>query len=125
MLRLPMIALLCVAVMPAGEKPKRSKSADVWAVVAGTVFREPGFALPGAKVVLEPDEARAKEIKVKRQELVSNSRGEFAFKVPPLPLRYTVNVTAGGYQGEKKQVEIQGEQRVDVYFQLKSDTQKP
>ncbi|MEO8662137.1 MAG: carboxypeptidase-like regulatory domain-containing protein [Bryobacteraceae bacterium] len=125
MLRLPMIALLCMAVMPAGEKPKRSKSSDVWAVLAGTVFREPGFALPGAKIVLEPDENKPKDVKVKRQEFVSNSRGEFAFKVPAVPLRYTVSVTAGGYQGEKKQVEIQGEQRVDVYFQLKSEGQKP
>jgi len=48
MLRLPMIALLCVAVMPAGEKPKRSKSADVWAVVAGTVFREQNIILAAA-----------------------------------------------------------------------------
>ena len=64
MLRLPMIALLCVALLPAGEKPKRSKSPDVWAVVAGTVFREPGFALPGAKIVLEPDENKPKDVKV-------------------------------------------------------------
>jgi hypothetical protein len=125
MLRLPIVAFLCVAVILAGEKPKRSKSSGVWAVVAGTVFRDPGFALPGAKIVLEPDENKPKDVKVKRQESVSNSRGEFAFKVPPVPLRYTVNVTAGGYQGEKKQVEIQGEQRVDVYFQLKSEAQKP
>jgi hypothetical protein len=103
----------------------KQKPAETWAVIAGTVFREPGFALPGAEVTLEPEQPGGKNNKVKRQQAISNSRGEFAFRVPAVALRYTVSVRARGYQAEEKTAEIQGEQRVDVYFSLKPDTSKP
>lgn len=115
--------LLAVSSCWAGDH--KDKPAEVYAVVAGTVFRVPGFALPGAEVSLEPDKAKPKDLKVKGQRITVNNRGEFAFHVPAVPLRYTVSVKAKGYRSEEKQVAIQGEERVDVYFQLQPDTPTP
>lgn len=54
------------------------------AVVAGTVFRENGFSLPGAAVTLAVKEAPGVSTKkMKKLQSVSDPRGEFAFRVPP------------------------------------------
>src|SRR5512134_3393652 len=65
-----------VAAPAAGEKPKKQK--DSYAVVAGTVFREPGFALRGAEVTLAADPAPPK---FKPMKTTSDGRGEFAFRI--------------------------------------------
>ncbi len=118
-------ALFGCVISPAKEKEKKSKLSDSWAVVAGTVFRTPGFALPGAEVTLDPDKDNPEHVKVKRQQAVSNSRGEYAFRVPATPLRYTVSVKANGFRSDSKQVQIQGDQRIDVFFQLEPEASKP
>ncbi len=111
---------LCTCV--AGDRDE--KKSDLYAVVAGTVFRDPGFALPGANVTLNPGTDKPKGVKVKKMTTLSDNRGEFAFRVPAAPLRYTITVKANGYRSEEKEAEIQGEQRVDVYFQLKPEDSK-
>ncbi|MDX1979712.1 MAG: carboxypeptidase-like regulatory domain-containing protein [Bryobacteraceae bacterium] len=97
-------------------------AAEHHAVISGTVFREPGFALPGAEVHLkpEPDPAASKKVKVKAMKAQSDGRGEFAFRVPAAPMRYTVTIRATGYLEEKKTVMIQGEERQDVFATLKT-----
>lgn len=119
--------LFCCALCPAKDKDKekKPKASETWAVIAGTVFRDPGFALPGAEITLEPDKDKPPGVKTKAQKAVSDSRGEYAFRVPVNPLRYTVSVRAIGFRPEEKQVQIQGEQRMDVYFQLQPEAAKP
>ncbi len=90
------------------------------AVVAGTVFREPGFALPGAEVelvrVVPPDSGRrAKPLRTR-----TDSRGEFAFQVAPEAAEYRVTARARGYVMEERIVRLSGgPERVDVYLTLK------
>src|ERR1700688_287091 len=70
------------AVSLAGDKKPAA-----YAVVAGTVFRDPGYALRDAKVVL----MRAAESKPKKlQESTTNYRGEFLFRVPPAEATYVL-----------------------------------
>ena len=97
------------------KKPGKGKSEPRSAAIAGTVFRDPGFALPGAEVILTPEEPGAK---AKPLKTVSDSRGEYAFHVPPGPARYTVSVKAAGHVPQSKPVSISGLERTDVYFQL-------
>lgn len=92
------------------------------AVVAGTVFREPGFALPRAGVTLTlkdpPQGVKAPKV----QKAVSNSRGEFAFRVPGAKAGYLLSVSAEGFQPQEKPVTISGPaERQDVYFELKPE----
>ena len=106
--------LLCLIALTAAlgaEKPKKP-----YAVVAGTVFREPGFALPGAEVTLDVNPSKPKS---KPMKAVSDSRGEFAFRVPAQEARYIVKVRAKGFEPQEKEASVSGEQRLDVFFQLK------
>jgi hypothetical protein len=99
------------------KKPKETVSV---ALIAGSVFREPGFSLPGAEIELQPDPEGKTSNKVKKMKVVSDRRGEFNFRVPPVPMRYSVTVRAAGFQAETRQVTISGEERQDVFVTLKA-----
>ena len=97
----------------AGQQP-------AYAVVAGTVFREPGFALPGAEARLQVKTPPEGVKRLRPQKAVSGARGEFAFHVPAGKAEYTINVQAAGFVGEQKSASVTADERVDVYFELKA-----
>jgi hypothetical protein len=113
------IALLLLAcVLPAAGAKKKSVPQG-YALVAGTVFQESGYALANADVTLIPDpQPDSAAVKTKKIQAVSDSRGEFVFRVPPASMRYIVRVAAKGFQSAEKPVAVQGEERVEVTFQL-------
>ncbi len=114
------LLLLFLFTIPASadKKPKKaSETGQPFAVIAGTVFRPPGFALPGAGIQIVPDS----EGKPKKITAVSDGRGEFAVRVSSVPLRYTVSVQCNGYQSQRKTVQIEGEQRKELTFQLEPE----
>jgi hypothetical protein len=112
----PFLAAVLVQASSGADK----KAGPSYALVAGTVFQESGYALSGAAVTLAPDpQPDAPPPKgAKKIRSLSDSRGEFVFRVPAGPMRYTVQVDAKGFQSQEKSVEIQGEERADVTFQL-------
>ena len=85
------------------------------AVVAGTVFRESGFSLPGAAVTLAVKDAPKK---TKKLQSVSDSRGEFAFRVPPGSGTYVVRASLKGFQPVEKEASVSGDERVEVTLVL-------
>lgn len=102
--------------VPVAAKERKKKAQ---ATIAGTVFRDPGFALRGAEVILEPAPEGATSVKVKKMRAVSDGRGEFAFYVPADAMRYQLTVQALGLQPEKRYITIAGEERQDVFVTLK------
>lgn len=111
-----LLALLFAQVCLGGEKP--AKAASAYALISGTVFREPGFALPAVDITLEPAPAE-KTSKMKKMKAVSDRRGEFVFRVPAAPMRYSLSFRAKGLAEESRFVSIQGEERQDVFVTLK------
>jgi hypothetical protein len=117
------LVLLLAALIPIAEAGKKKSAPDAYALVSGTVFHEPGIALPGAEVFLIPSPPQdAPPVKIKRLQSVSDARGEFAFRVPPASMKYTVKVAAKGYKEEEKSVSIQGEERAEVTFMLREES---
>jgi hypothetical protein len=116
------VLALALAALASGADKKRAP--EPYGILAGTVFREPGFALPGAEVTALSDDSELARNALKRKKLsaVSNARGEFAFRVPTAAARYTVKAAAKGYQAQEKTVSIEGEQRVDVTFTLRAES---
>ena len=109
-----------VAALTANVAQEGKKTAD-YAVVAGTVFRDNGFALAGAEVALEISPAPSK--KAKKLQTVSSPRGEFSFRVPPVVAKYKISVSAKGFQAADKVVEIQGaSERADATFTLSPES---
>jgi hypothetical protein len=93
------------------------------AVVAGTVFRENGFSLPGAVVTLAvKDAAGMPKTKSKKLQSMSDSRGEFAFRVPPEAATYVVRASLKGFQPVEKEASVSGEERVEVTLVLPAES---
>jgi hypothetical protein len=113
--------LLVLALSFAGlaHADKRHKAEETYAIVGGTVFRESGYALPGAEVTIAPDPQPGQSaVKIRNSKATSDARGEFAFRVPVTAMRYTVQAQMKGFESQHKSVDIEGEQRTDVTLTL-------
>src|SRR5512141_1509929 len=95
-----------VSLMAQGAK----KAAAPYAIVSGTVFRDPGFAQPGASVVLALKSAPARKL----QRQISSPRGEFSFRVPPGPQTYLVTATLKGFQTVRQELQIQDQEQINA-----------
>lgn len=111
-----LFCLLPAALLAAG-RPGKDKEKKLAAVIAGTVFRDPGFTLAGAAVELI--EIRSDGKKAKIRKTVTDGRGEFAFSVPPEDKKFKVKASAKGLQTEEKETASAPGVRVDVFLTLK------
>ncbi len=109
------VALLLSGARGAGKKKREPES---FAVIAGTVFRDSGLALAGAEVTVESEAGAKPAGKQRKLKAASDTRGEFALRVPAAPVRYNVSVRAPGFQPQQKAVSVQGGERIDVFFRL-------
>jgi hypothetical protein len=117
------LLLALVASLPQAQAGKKKADPESYALVSGTVFRDPGFALPNATVTLIPAPSQgASAGKIRKLQTVCNSRGEFAFRIPPFSMHYLVRVAAKGYRDEEKPIDVEGEARVDVTFSLHEES---
>ena len=116
------VVLLLAAFVPVAAA-KKKPALDTYAVISGSVFQESGYALPDAAVTLvaEPASGGA-AVKEQKMEAVSDARGEFIFRVPPGPMNYAIVVAAKGYQSLRKSVAVEGQERVEVTFQLERES---
>jgi hypothetical protein len=111
------LAVILTAVVMAGDKKKPAGET----VIAGTVFHDPGYALPEATVtLLLRDDAKHKKL----AQLETTYRGEFAFHVPSTPAVYVVKASAKGYRSEEKEASVTGPDRVELTFTLEPETKK-
>lgn len=112
-LSLPLIVLAGVALASAQKKPAPH------AVIAGTVFRDPGFALPDADVALtRKDDPKAKKL----QRAVTTYRGEFAFEVPPAEAVYIISASRKGFKTAQAEAMVAGEGRIEVTISLSPES---
>jgi hypothetical protein len=108
----------CAVLLAAGDK-KKSSEPDT--VIAGTVFRDPGYALPEATVILvRRDDPKHKKL----AEMSTNLRGEFVIHVPATPDVYVVKASAKGFRAEEKEATVTGLDRVDMTFTLEPEKKK-
>lgn len=116
----PALALLGFLVGVAPEAAaKRKKGPQSYAVIGGTVFQESGRSLPGARVTVMPLAEDGSRKVTRPAAATSDSRGEFAVRVPAGSMRYNVRVEARGFQSAEKQVQVEWDQRVDLVFRLR------
>ena len=115
--------LLLAAILAQAQAAKKKAEPESYALVSGTVFRDPGFALPNATVTLIPDPAeQPSPAKIKKLQTVCNSRGEFIFRVPPVSMHYKIRAGAKGFQEQEKTVEVEGDGRVEVTLSLHEES---
>ena len=107
-----LIPALCLTQLLLDAQGKRKAGPE--AVIAGTVFRDPGFAQPGASVTLALKSAPAKKL----QHQISSPRGEFTFRVPAGANSYLVTATLKGFQTARQDIDIQGEEQINATLLL-------
>ncbi|HET8550688.1 MAG TPA: hypothetical protein VFL57_21920, partial [Bryobacteraceae bacterium] len=106
--------LVAPPVFAFGRKEKPAQTPE--AVIAGTVFRTPGFALAGAEITVVPKQSESGGVKLKKIQVLSSRRGEWAVRVPAVPMEYSIYVKCSGYESQSKIVAIEGEQRRELSF---------
>jgi Carboxypeptidase regulatory-like domain len=117
------LVLLAAALLPAAAAAKKKPELDTYAVISGSVFQESGYALSDATVTLAAEPLSGSVAgKAQKMEAAANARGEFIFRVPPGPMNYTIVVAAKGYQSLRKSVTVEGQERVEVTFQLERES---
>jgi Carboxypeptidase regulatory-like domain len=98
----------------AGQSPRRDRSTkgdSSYTVIAGSVFQESGFSLPGAAITLtlmNPANAPKSLSKFKKLSAQSDARGEFAFRVPTVSATYVVSASRKGFQSADKEAVVVG-----------------
>jgi hypothetical protein len=117
--RIGSLLLLCVW---AGADLLPAQDKGAYSVIAGTVFREPGFALPGAIVILEAADPPAKGKRFKPQKVASDRHGEYGFRMPSSEAKFKITAAAKGFISQEKETTAAPGVRVDVFFELKPES---
>ena len=114
------LSLFALCAFGGDKKPPPEPS-----IVAGTVFRDPGFAMANAEVTLTVKTPPQGIKTPKQQKTASNFRGEYSFRVPAAKAEYVVSVKAPGFVPEEKPEVLSGEpERLEIYLTLKPDASK-
>jgi uncharacterized GH25 family protein len=100
------------------EKERKKTS-----LVRGAVFDANGAALAGAKVKLvriptEEEEKERRKPHSLSMSYTTNSRGEFAFRLPSERARYKVTASGEGYKANTKIVDVNEDEAVPLAFSL-------
>lgn len=117
--RVILFACLAVGLIWLPAPAQKSRQPSPQALIAGTVFREPGFAVAGAEAVLTAESPPAGQKRFRPMKTTTSARGEFFFYLPAAAAKYRVKASARGLEPLEREVEIHGEERVDLYFNLK------
>lgn len=93
-------------------------------LVRGAVFDSEGRSLAGARIKLvrirteEDEKDSKKKFTALSRDYISNSRGEFAFRLPPIRARYKVTASLDGYKPEMKEIDVGESEAVPLAFSL-------
>ena len=95
--------------------PKEGEGREraAYALLAGTVYRPPGFALRGVKVLIEPEQPNRTGLSSRKRKplRIRVANGPSACHLYPPSGAFDVKVN--GYRPEQRSVSVEGEQRVD------------
>ena len=107
--------ILVLATIFAATTGSAQKPGQPYALVVGTVFFEDsGRLVRGAKVEVKQKDGR------KRWEASTNGEGEFSVRLPAGKAVYIVEAQAEGRAPDRKEVEITGDERVEIVLHLKA-----
>jgi len=90
-----------------------------FSLIKGTIFTSDGQPVPGAKVTIVRTDVDSKQQKKTRKESGSDSQGEFAFRMDIGPAKFHLTIEAAGFPKQEKDVEVGGDERMDLSVILK------
>ena len=90
-----------------------------FSLLKGTVFTSEGRSFQGAKVTVVRVDIDVKQQKKSRKDGISDSQGEFAFRLDVGPAQYHLTVEAPGFPKQERDVSIWRDEHTDVSIVLK------
>jgi hypothetical protein len=101
-------------------KPVRLPKAKHTSLIRGSVFDAEGRGVAGAqvKLVRVPEPGEGKKFQSLSRDYVTNSQGQFAFRLPPERSSYKLTAMMRGYKPDTKVVEVHGSEAVPVALTL-------
>ncbi|MEW6211482.1 MAG: carboxypeptidase-like regulatory domain-containing protein [Acidobacteriota bacterium] len=98
-------------------------------LIRGAVFDAGGLSLGGVRIKLvriptEEEQKDKKKIEALSRDYITNSRGEFAFRLPSVRARYQVTASLVGYKPETKTVDVGESEAVPLAFSLEPEKKK-
>jgi hypothetical protein len=104
-------------------KTIRLQKAKRTSLIRGAVFDTSGLSLSGVRLKLVriqtvEEEKERKRIDSLTRDYTTNSRGEFAFRLPSIRARYRVTAVRDGFKTETKTVEVSEGESVPLAFSL-------
>jgi hypothetical protein len=104
-------------------KTIRLPKATHTSLIRGSVFDAEGRSISGARIKLvriptEDEQKEGKHFKALSRDYVSNTHGEFAFRLPSARARYRITAGAPGYRADTKEVDVNEREAVPVAMTL-------
>jgi hypothetical protein len=101
------------------QLPKASRTS----LIRGAVFDAGGLSIAGARVKLvrvatDEEGKERKKVESFSRDYTTNSKGEFAFRLPSKRARYQLTAMHGGYKPETKTVDVNEGEAAPVAFNL-------
>jgi len=98
----------------------KEKQEEPYALLIGTCFNEKGFSLPGVNIMVEMKSEAGQKAKKKKWNMISNSHGEFAVRLPAGDHTFVVSASKKGVKCAEKTVKFTGDERQDVVFNMET-----
>ena len=104
-------------------KTIRLQKASRTSLIRGAVFDSGGLSVAGARVKLvrvptAEEEKERKKIESLNRDYITNSKGEFAFRLPARRARYQLTAMHSDYKSETKTVDVEEGEAAPVAFNL-------
>lgn len=110
-------------------KTVQLQKAKKTSLIRGAVFDAGGLSLGGVRIKLvrvptEEEQKDKKKIEAVSRDYITNSRGEFAFRLPSIRARYQLTASLAGYKSETKTVDVGESESVPLAFSLEPEKKK-
>jgi hypothetical protein len=109
-----LLAVLAVSTIDWASTLTPQKPGQPYALLVGTVFyEESGFLVRGAQIAVRQKDSK------KHWETITNDEGSFSIRVPAGKAVYAIEARVSGREPDRKEVEVSGDERVDIVLHLK------
>jgi hypothetical protein len=112
------VACLAHSGIVSAKEKNTDQKFESFALLRGTCFDEKGFGFQGVMITVELQAAPDTKSKAKKWLATTDTRGEFAFRLPAGKNQFLVKASRKKYKTLEKLVSFTGDERQDVLFNM-------
>jgi len=113
-----------VILVSGANRVAKEKESEPFALLVGSCFHGEGFSLPGARIRVEIQPEEGKHSQVKKWQTISDTRGEFALRLPAGRHSFLIKASREGFTPLEKTVSFVQDERQNVILKFELDSSK-